>query len=104
PSVHHGQIKIHDDDIGLLRKRRCAPRFTVLRYQHFEAFQFKSKLEHVDVVFVVFDIQNAHHEAISGTFWSSLDLTATWRTCSTRVVGLNVSFCRTNSIPELSRA
>ena len=35
---------------------------------------------------------------------SDSDLATTWRTRSMRVVGLNVSFRRTISIPEFSRA
>ena len=57
-----------------------------------------------NVVVVVLDIQNSCHEEISGTFLDKRDLATTWRTRSMRVVGLNVSFRRTISIPEFSRA
>jgi hypothetical protein len=49
----------------LLRKRHCAPRFTVLRRHSNNP---NRRLEYADVVVVVIDIQNSCHEGIFGTF------------------------------------
>src|SRR5262245_48118388 len=105
PTVDNGHFEVHQDEIRLLRCSHLAALFAVLRRQHFVvAEQLEPHLEHVDVVIVVFDIENLGHDAASILLTTGGLPCATRRMRSTRSAARNVSLTNTVCTPELSRS
>src|SRR4029453_8236880 len=105
PAVDNGHFEVHQDEIRLLRCSHLATLFAVLRRQHFEvAEQFEPHLEHVDVVIVVFDIENFGHDAASIPLMTGGLPCTTRRMRSTRSAARNVSFTSTVCTPEFNRS
>src|SRR5262245_41507804 len=103
PTVDNGHFEIHQDNIRLLRCSHLAALFAVLRRQHFVvAEQLEPHLEHVDVVIVVFDIENFGHDAASIPLVTGGWLCTTRRMRSTRSVARNVSLTSTVCTPEFN--
>src|SRR5262245_57752454 len=64
PAVDHRHLQIHQDDVRLLGRRGLAALLAVLRRQNLEiAEQLEPHLEHVEVVVVVFDVEDLDHDA-----------------------------------------
>src|SRR5262245_49797316 len=103
PSIDHRHFEVHQDEIRLLRCGHLAALFAVLRRQHLEvAEQLEPHLEHVDVVIIVFDIENLGHDAASILLVTGGWLCTTRRMRSTRSAARNVSLTSTVCTPEFN--
>src|ERR1700741_891547 len=60
PAIEHRQAEIHEDHVGLLADREFYATGTVARDHYGVALTLEAALKHVDVVLIVFDIQNLH--------------------------------------------
>src|SRR5262249_37484850 len=105
PAIDDRHLKVHQNEIRLLRFRHLAALFAVLRRQHFEvAEQLEPHFEHVDVVVIVFDIKNLGHDAASIPLMTWSLLCRTRRMRSTRSAARNVSLTSTVCTPEFIRS
>src|SRR5262245_23949503 len=103
PSIDHRHFEVHQDEIRLLNCSHLAALFAILRRQHLEvAEQLEPHLEHVDVVVVVFDIENLGHDAASIPLVTGGGFCTTRRMRSTRSVARNVSLTSTVCTPEFN--
>src|SRR5262245_8999487 len=105
PAVDHRHFEVHQDEIRLLRCSHLTALFAVLSRQHFEVpEQLEPHLEHVDVVVIVFDIENLGHDAASISLLTGGLLCTTRRMRSTRSAARNVSLTSTVCTPEFNRS
>src|SRR5215207_7283594 len=63
PPVDDRHLQVHQDQIWPFRCRYRASLLAILRHQNLKLVsEFESHLEHVDVVVIVFDVQNSNHD------------------------------------------
>ena len=60
PAVEHGQAQIHQDHVGPLAQRHCDALRAVGGDDDGVTRPGQTVLQHEDIVFVVFDVQNFH--------------------------------------------
>src|SRR5262249_27438343 len=104
PAVDDRELEIHHDHVGLLGRGLGTSDLAVLGHQHLELVeQLEPHLEHVDVVVVVFDVEDSYHGTRSrGGAWPGSEIRRRMR--STSSAGRNVSLSSTVWTPEFSRS
>ena len=63
PAVDHRQAEVHQNQIRALALGGSDPLLAVMGDDHLEALSLEPSAQHVDVVFVVLDVQNLSHRA-----------------------------------------
>ena len=67
PAVDDRKLQVHEDQVRLLLGGHRAAALAVLRHQHLVLVgELEAHLEHVDVVVVVFDVEDPGHDAPDG--------------------------------------
>src|SRR5262245_58408144 len=105
PAVDARHFKVHQHDVRPLGGGHLAPLLAVLGGEHLELLeQLEPHLEHVDVVVVVFDLENLDHDAASMALRTAGLPCTRRRMRSTSSAGRKVSLTRTDCTPEFRRA
>src|SRR5262249_48651228 len=60
PAVEHRQAQVHQDHVRPLARRHCDPLCTVGGDDDRVAGSGQTVLQHEDVIFIIFDVQNFH--------------------------------------------
>src|SRR5262245_21807557 len=105
PAVDARHFEIHQHDVRPLGGGHLATLLAVLGSEHLELVeQLEPHLEHVDVVVVVFDVEDLDHDAASIALATGALAWSSRRMRSTSSVGRNISLTSTDCTPEFNRS
>src|SRR5262249_48937566 len=105
PAVDARQFEVHQNDVRPLGGGHLASLLAVLGGEHLELVgELEPHLEHVDVVVVVFDVENLDHDAAPMALTPAGWPCTSRRMRSTSSAGRKVSLTRTDCTPEFRRA